>query len=299
MASAVDARGAPGFASYYGQLFGCRWPTLERALRCEPRRVVRLNGFAGLEARKRVSAGLCPVPELPGCFELPPSRRPLVTCSATGLSAGYVMDGASVLAARALQVQPGECVLDLCAAPGGKALVLLESLGCDGSVTLNDRSPKRTARLRAVLTGHVPESLRGNVRITTRDARRWGLREPESYDAVLLDAPCSSERHVLADARELAKWSASRVRRLAADQYALLAAAATALKPGGRLVYCTCALTSAENDEVLERLLRKGRHRLRVVRTRASFGEATRQGWQVHPDRHGYGPIYFATLVRE
>jgi len=298
VAGGVATRGADGFNSYYAELFGWRWPNLEAALRASPRRVLRLNAFASREAQERASSNLRAAPGLPGCFELSDSGWGAERCATSGLAAGYVMDGASVLAARALAVQPGETVLDLCAAPGGKALVLLEAVGPQGSLTLNDRSPRRSARLRAVLTGHVPRELVGKVRLTTRDAKRWGLHEPDSYDAVLLDAPCSSERHVLGDARELAKWSRSRVRRLAADQHALLAAAATSLKPGGRLVYCTCALAPAENDGVIERLLRKGRHRLQVVGGSASLGEATRHGWQLHPDRHGYGPMYFSTLVR-
>jgi 16S rRNA C967 or C1407 C5-methylase (RsmB/RsmF family) len=208
------------------------------------------------------------------------------------------MDAASVIAARALDVQAGEEVLDLCAAPGGKALILLEALGRTGTLTLNDRSRRRAQRLRAVLREYAPMSVALHVRLTSHDARRWGLYAPAAYDAILLDAPCSSERHVLSNEVELAKWSPSRIRRLAVEQHAMLASAARALREGGRLVYCTCALTREENDKVIERLLRKARHGLSVDPVAASIGEATQYGWQIQPDEHGFGPIYFSRLRR-
>jgi 16S rRNA C967 or C1407 C5-methylase (RsmB/RsmF family) len=291
-------KGAEGFRSYYAELFGARWPRLEQALTRAPSRVLRANAFAGRAARERDTHGLEPCAELEGCFHLGGAEFGPLGADDAGLLSGYIMDAASVAAARALEVRPGETVLDLCAAPGGKALVLLEALGEQGSLTLNDRSPRRSARLRSVLRQYVPEHLASRVRLTTRDARRWGLKEPAAYDAILLDAPCSSERHVLADPAELARWSASRVRRLAVDQHALLASAALALRPGGRLLYCTCALTPDENDRVVARLLERGRHTLRPERVECALGEATEFGWRIQPDLHGYGPIYFAKLTK-
>src|SRR5690606_1012366 len=275
-----------------------RWPDLEQRLRMPSAKVLRLNAFADAQAREQASNGLKSVPGLPDCYEFPESAPGSLGVDAQGLSSGYVMDAASVVAARALAVSEGEVVLDLCAAPGGKALVLLEALKQAGMLTLNDRSQKRAARLRAVLAQYVPPSVLQRVRIRTRDARKWGLYEAEAYDAILLDAPCSSERHVLGDAAELGKWSPSRIRRLQADQHAMLAAAARALRPGGRLVYATCALTPDENDGVVERLLQRGRHPLEPEAVSAAFGERTRFGWQIQPDRHVYGPLYFARLVK-
>ncbi len=292
-------RGAKGFASHYASLFGERWPALERALLDAPAKVLRVNAFATTEAQRRVTAGLEPHPLLEGCFDLDGLPNGVgVASDSAGLLVGYVMDAASVLAARALDVRPGEDVLDLCAAPGGKALVLMEALREHGRLTTNDRSKRRCARLRAVLRQHLPEPVLARVRVACRDGRQWGLYEPEAYDAVLLDAPCSSERHVLTDGFELSKWSSSRIRRLAMDQYALLVAGITTLRHGGRLVYSTCALTTDENDRVIQRLLDKKRHAVELDRLNFGMGEATRHGWQVHPDRHGSGPLYFARLVR-
>ena len=292
------ARGSEGFRSHYRGLFGARWDELERLLSLPSAKVLRLNGFAETALRVRDAAGLKPVPGLPQCYEISEAATGPLSIDRQGLSSGYVMDAASVVAARALSVSEGEAVLDLCAAPGGKALVLLEALERLGTLTLNDRSQRRATRLRAVLAQYAPPSVLQRVRVRMRDARKWGLHEAEAYDAILVDAPCSSERHVLRDAAELGKWSPSRIRRLQADQYAILASAARALRPGGRLVYATCALAPDENDGVIERLLHRGRHPLEPQAVSAALGERTRFGWQIQPDRHVYGPGYFAKLVK-
>jgi 16S rRNA C967 or C1407 C5-methylase (RsmB/RsmF family) len=292
-------KGELGFGRHYAALFGERWEPLREALVAASPKVLRVNAFATQSARQRDTQGLLPLPGVSGCFRLETATSRVSLGDDTGgLLSAYVMDAASVVAARALAVKPGEDVLDLCAAPGGKALVLLEALSEVGALTLNDRSRQRSVRLRTVLRQYVPASVSQRVKLTTHDARRWGLYHPEAHDAILLDAPCSSERHVLGDAAELARWSPSRIQRLAADQYAMLASAATALKPGGRLVYSTCALAPEENDGVIARLLKKGRHRLVPSSVEAPMGEATQYGWQIHPDRHGAGPIYFCKLTK-
>lgn len=295
----LGSKGEPGFARHYTALFGERWPELRDALVAASPKVLRVNGFASEAARLRDTRGLSPLPRLPGCFRLESAgERVTLEPDENALLAAYVMDAASVVAARALEVRPGEVVLDLCAAPGGKALVLLEALSSAGDLTLNDRSRKRSVRLKAVLRQYVPASVLERVKLTAHDARRWGLYHPAAYDAILLDAPCSSERHVLGDPSELAKWSPSRIQRLASEQYAMLASAATALKPGGRLVYSTCALAPEENDGVIDRLLKKDRHGVVVSPVDAPLGQASEYGWQIHPDRHGAGPIYFCKLTK-
>lgn len=292
-------KGAAGFDLYYETLFGARWGSLRKALSSSAPKVLRVNAFASHEVRERDTRGLNPSGMVPGCFLLPEvGAKVALSNDSRSLLSGYIMDLASVVAARALDVRSDETVVDLCAAPGGKALVLLEALGASGSLTLNDRSRRRAARLRAVLQQYVPEEIRRRVVVTTHDACRWGLYRPSEYDAILLDAPCSSERHVLGDEVELSKWSTTRVRRLAVDQYAMLAAAVTSLRPGGRVVYCTCSLTPAENDEVIYRLLAKQAQRVRVEHVSAAMGERTEFGWQIHPDLHGAGPIYFAKVTR-
>ena len=212
-----------------------------------------------------------------------------------GLLKPYFLDEASVIAAKYLGVEPGHQVLDMCAAPGGKSLVLALELDGSGSLTANDRSSARRARLHRVLDEHLPARLRATVDVRAHDATRWGLYEKDVYDRVLLDAPCSSERHVINSPAHLAKWTPARTRNLAAQAYSLLASAFLAVKPGGFIVYSTCALSPFENDEVVGKLLRK--KDVVSVPFGQSPGEATAHGIQFFPDRDGgRGPMYVAKL---
>jgi 16S rRNA (cytosine967-C5)-methyltransferase len=150
----------------------------------------------------------------------------------------WVQDAAAALAAPLLAAQKGEAVLDLCAAPGGKCLQLAAT-GAD--VTALDISAPRLARLQENLarTGL-------SAKIVTADALHWQPAAP--FDAILLDAPCSAtgtiRRHpelpFLKDGSELAE--------LTTLQSALLDRALGWLKPGGRLVYCTCSLLPEEGE---------------------------------------------------
>lgn len=90
---------------------------------------------------------------------------------------------------------------------------------------------------------------------------RWWQHEQAAYDALLLDAPCSSERHLALRGTPVTRedWSPSRSQRNAATQLALLLSAAQLLKPGGRLVYSTCSISPGENDGVVGKALKKSK----------------------------------------
>ena len=172
-----------------------------------------------------------------GSFRLPAGTQ---VSALPGYAEGawWVQDAAAALATPLLGVQPGEAVLDLCAAPGGKTLQLAAA---GAEVTALDLSGPRLERLRENLkrTGL-------SAQIIAADALHW---QPETrYDAILLDAPCSAtgtiRRHpdlpFVKDGSELAE--------LLPLQAALLDRALTWLKPGGRLVYCTCSLLPEEGE---------------------------------------------------
>ena len=157
----------------------------------------------------------------------------------------WVQDAAAAIPARLLKVQPGETAVDLCAAPGGKSLQLAAA---GAIVTAVDRSAARLERLtdnfrRMALTAEV----------VVADAGNWD--DARTFDAVLLDAPCSAtgtfRRHpdVLWAARP------GDVASLAGVQARLLDAAADRVKPGGRLVYCVCSLEPEEGEAQVEAFL--------------------------------------------
>ncbi len=215
----------------------------------------------------------------------------------------YYLDPASAAPTKALGVRPGDIVLDMCAAPGGKTLLLALALAGTGLLTSNDRSAARRSRLHNVITEHLPATLRNNISITGHDATRWGLFEKNVYDRILLDAPCSSEEHVLKSPPHLEKWSPARTRQLSVQAHAMLAAAVEAVKPGGTIIYSTCSLSPLENDGVIEKLLKK---RGDIVTVSAlnesdsiSGGEVTTYGKNFFPDRcGGCGPIFYAKLIK-
>jgi 16S rRNA (cytosine967-C5)-methyltransferase len=167
----------------------------------------------------------------------------------------YVQDEGAQLIARAAAARPGERVLDVCAAPGGKTLVLASDLGLPAEsrswLVAGDR---RRARLR-VLAGLLRRAAL-SVPIVGLDALR-PLPFGRSFDCVLLDAPCSG-LGVLRREPDL-KWlrRESDLERLAADERRMLERASALVRPGGRLVYATCSSEPEENGLVVEAFLRE------------------------------------------
>jgi len=221
--------------------------------------------------------------------------------------AEYTLDSASIRAAQALKVRPGDRVLDLCAAPGGKTLILLEALcgpgpghdPTEGHLTANELSSARRRRLDEVIREHAPESARARVKVTGYDGNLFGLKRAGEFDRVLLDAPCSSERHCLEDDVEMKEWKESRTKQLAQRQYSLLCSAILALKPGGTLVYSTCSISPFENDGVVERALKRKSDLVCLDEETDDLAdlEKTRFGFQIFPDRaDGAGPMYISRL---
>jgi 16S rRNA (cytosine967-C5)-methyltransferase len=153
----------------------------------------------------------------------------------------WVQDAAAALAVRLLAPQPGEAVLDLCAAPGGKTLQLAAA---GAAVTALDISAPRLARLRENLarTGLA-------ATVVAADALDWA---PEArFDAILLDAPCSATGTVRRHPELPFVKDGSEVEGLVALQARLIDRALSWLKPGGRLVYATCSLLPAEGEDQL------------------------------------------------
>lgn len=210
-------RGADGFEKYYSELFGERWPTLRESLFGE-------TVYAELSC---------------------------------GGAEKYFLDPASVFAALQLPLEGAEHILDMCAAPGGKTLVIASRMAEDAELVSNERSPARKNRLAQVVQNCLPEEIRNRIKISCSDGAKWCTTQTEVYDRILLDAPCSSERHVLADEKYLSQWSPSRIKSLSMEQWALLSSAYRLLVPGGYLLYSTCALCPSENDGVVSRLFQK------------------------------------------
>ncbi|TFG81709.1 MAG: 16S rRNA methyltransferase, partial [Spirochaetales bacterium] len=193
-------------------------------------------------------------------------------------------------------------VLDACAAPGGKTLVLASRLPAGASILANELSSDRRRRLVDVLDSRLPADRRCRVTVSGFDAAAAGGRTSERnrFPAILLDAPCSSERHVLADPKALEAWTPARVKFLSRRQWSLLSSAFLMLAPGGSLVYATCALSPEENDGPVARLLKKYGNAVKLDPLVPESGaERTEYGILFLPDRSaGAGPLYISRLAK-
>ncbi|WP_413569673.1 RsmB/NOP family class I SAM-dependent RNA methyltransferase [Bdellovibrio sp. HCB117] len=288
------------FFDHFKKIYGERWPALYEALVKGEQQVARKNNLSLVDdlSTKKWSS-FAEKPELPGCYWIPSGQHVQPERNADELLDIYIMDPASVMVARALDVQSGDRVLDMCAAPGGKSLVLIESLKEEGEIFCNDLSPERRERLKKVIQQYVPRHVRDRVWVTGKDGVQFGLKEPESFDRILLDAPCSGERHILENKAAQDEWSPRRTEHLASRQYSLLAAALLAVKSGGRIVYSTCSISPAENDEVIRKLLKKKKDAVRLVEASLGVGgERTEFGVVYLPDQCGFGPLYFSIIEK-
>ena len=287
------------FNDHYSKIYGDRWIFLSKALLKKEVQVARWNRFSKTEFKPLNTDGLETETELSGCYQILTQSE--IFRGNDGLLSYYIMDPGSVVAARALTVEPGDRVLDLCAAPGGKTLILAESLAEKGELIANEFSSSRKERLKKVIQQYVPRNVRERIWVTGYEGARWSSQQQETFDKILVDAPCSGERHLLENQKSLLEWSPSQGRHLAQRQYALLAGALLALKKGGKLVYSTCSISPDENDGVISKLIKKkgdSFHLLKVEDGLLFEGEPTEFGTIFLPDRKGWGPIYFCVIEK-
>jgi 16S rRNA (cytosine967-C5)-methyltransferase len=173
----------------------------------------------------------------------------------------YVQDPSTLLAPCELDPQPGEQVLDLCAAPGGKLTYIAQLMGNAGRLVAHEIAPERL---------HLVEQNCARLGVTCVQAVLPSTRDPQAstlFDRILIDAPCSNTG-VMRRRVDL-RWRIrlNEIRRLRAAQAELLRRAAGLLKPGGTMVYSTCSLEPEENSEAVKEFL--GTHPdFRLERTR-------------------------------
>ncbi|ABM63084.1 16S rRNA (cytosine(967)-C(5))-methyltransferase RsmB [Halorhodospira halophila] len=271
------------------------WPAVAEAGNAHPPMTLRFD-------RNRISREAClqslaeqEIPAHPG--EVAPSaatlHAPVPVARLPGFAEGWlsVQDEAAQLAAPLLDPQPGDRVLDACAAPGGKTLHLLEHTPT-AAVTALDRSSRRLRQVRDNLArgGYEAQCLAADA----ADPEAWWDGEP--FQRILLDAPCTGSG-VIRRHPDI-KWlrGVDDPARMAAAQRHLLAALWRVLAPGGRLLYATCSIFPEENEQVVAGFLAE--HADAKPGPLAPVGRCTGSGCQILPGEHGMDGFFYACLER-
>jgi 16S rRNA (cytosine967-C5)-methyltransferase len=162
----------------------------------------------------------------------------------------YVQDPSTLLASQELDPQPGENVLDLCAAPGGKTTLLAQRMQNCGCILAQDIHPDRLQLVRDNCARLGVTNVESRL-VSDSDA----ATARHKFDRVLVDAPCSNTGVMRRRVDLRWRLRPEEIQRLSADQLELLRRAAGQLKPGGTLVYSTCSLEPEENQAVVEKFL--------------------------------------------
>lgn len=213
--------------------------------------------------------------------------------SIPGFAAGEVsvQDGAAQFAAALMNLQPGQRVLDLCAAPGGKTAHLLETCPDLGEVVAVDVSAPRLGRVRENL-----DRLGLDARLIAGDAtqaRDWWDGRP--FDRILVDAPCSGTGVIRRHPDIKLLRQPGDIPQLALNQQRILDAAWTLLAPGGLLLYATCSVLRAENEAAIGLFL--ARHGdAREIPIIADWGHPVRHGRQILTGEDGFDGFYYSRL---
>lgn len=221
--------------------------------------------------------------------------HPVAVDRLPGFAEGHVsvQDEAAQLCTQWLQPEPGQRILDACAAPGGKTCAILETIGNQGEVVAIDESAARLPRIEENL-----HRLQLSARLLEADAAdtdQWW--DGQLFDRILLDVPCSAtgviRRHP--DIKLLRRETD--ITPLATIQFGLLNALWETLAPGGRLVYATCSVFPQENSRIIRRFL-KQQPDAHLLDEPTAWGMDTDHGRQLLPDPQSHDGFFYACLTK-
>lgn len=241
------------FLKECAEILGAEYPAFLSAMNESPRRALRLNPArenAAELARPYESGGESAVPWEPLGRYVAPDEKP-----GSGLAhvcgAFYMQDASAMAPVAALDPRPGERVLDLCAAPGGKSGQIAARMRGEGFLLSNEIEFDRAR----ILMGNLERLGVANAMISSAPSDVLARALPGFFDAALVDAPCSGEGMFRRDPDAVSEWTPASPEGCASRQREILDNAARLVKPGGRLVYSTCTFNRAENENTVSAFL--------------------------------------------
>lgn len=236
-------------------MLGEAYPAFLRSYDEEKYQSLRVNTLKGTVEEfleKAPFAGLTPVSwEKNGFYYRSgetPGRQPLHEAGVY-----YIQEPSAMAPAGYLEAKPGEHVLDLCAAPGGKTTQIAACMHNEGILVCNEIHPVRAK----ILSENVERMGIRNALVTNETPQRLSEVFAGYFDRILVDAPCSGEGMFRKNEEACAEWSLENVRLCADRQDGILDCADEMLRPGGRLVYSTCTFAPAENEGSIARFLER------------------------------------------
>lgn len=177
------------------------------------------------------------------------------------LGAYYIQEPSAMLVAHFLDAKPGEVVLDLCAAPGGKTIQTALKMQNSGLIIANDLSKSRAN----ILLSNIERLGISNTVVTSLDFKNHYQKFANYFDKIILDAPCSGSGMFRKSEEMKDDWTYEKVLKNAAIQKELILMCYSMLKEGGKMVYSTCSYSYEEDEEVIEYLLQNSDAKLENI----------------------------------
>lgn len=187
----------------------------------------------------------------------------------------YIQDPSAMAVVELMDPKEGEIILDLAAAPGGKATQIATKMNNKGLLVANEIHPKRAN----VLSENVERMGITNCVVTNERPENLSRRFKAYFDRILVDAPCSGEGMFRKNHEAINEWSLEIVRKNAERQLSILEEANRMLKKGGRLVYSTCTFSLEENEHVIQKFIeRHPEYKIEKVKSHESFQQGILKG---------------------
>jgi NOL1/NOP2/sun family putative RNA methylase len=192
----------------------------------------------------------------------------------------YMQEPSAMAPVELLQIQPGDRVLDLCAAPGGKSTQIAAKLQHQGLLVSNDNQAERQ---KVVVKNLALFGVR-NAIVTVAEPEALAVSFPHFFNKILIDAPCSGEGMFRKDDTMISSWDTHSVGKCSLMQKTILDAAVLLLEPGGRIVYSTCTFSPEENEATIARFL-DGHPEFKVERIQNAYGWASGRSDWIHGEK--------------